>query len=214
MEDRELIRAATFGIVLEAYRLEPTQPEAAALVAAVLQDLGLAEASPAVLVEATRAHPDARTVSGALTIALRAMGLELEADDADAVRRTYAAAAPLLKIAEQKALAPDAATERCACSGDDGRGRAAAGGPRGGARAPQLVGGRGAVRRGAAGAGADRPPRRGGQGRARRSPLRRRCARHRKRSGAARRGAPPDERSRARSGGRGRRPSKRSSMLS
>jgi len=107
MEDRELARAATFGVALEAYRLDPAQPESAAMVAAVLQDLGLAEASPAVIAEATRAHPDARTVSGALTITLRAMGLELEADDADAVRRTYAAAAPLLAIAEQRTLAPE-----------------------------------------------------------------------------------------------------------
>ena len=42
-EDHELLRAATFGVALEAYRLDPTQPEAATLVAAVLQDLGLAD---------------------------------------------------------------------------------------------------------------------------------------------------------------------------
>jgi tetratricopeptide (TPR) repeat protein len=107
MEDRELVRAATFGIALEAYRLDPSQPEAAALVAAVLQDLGLAEASPTVIVDATRAHPDARTVSGALTIVVRAMSLELEANDFDAVRRTYAAAAPILAIAERKEIAAD-----------------------------------------------------------------------------------------------------------
>jgi len=106
-EDRELLRAAGFGVALEAYRLDPTQPEAASLVAAVLQDMGLAEASPAVLVQATRAHADARTVSGALTIVLRAMNMELEASDFDAVRRTYAAAAPLLDIAAQKDLARD-----------------------------------------------------------------------------------------------------------
>jgi tetratricopeptide (TPR) repeat protein len=119
MEDRELVRAATFGIALEAYRIDPSEPESAALVAAVLQDLGLAEASPTVIVEATRAHQDPRTVSGALTIVLRAMSIELEANDFDAVRRTYAAAAPLLAIADPKAagdaggqLRPNAASVR------------------------------------------------------------------------------------------------------
>jgi hypothetical protein len=107
MEDRELIRAATFGVALEVHRLDPSQPEAAAIVAEVLQDVGLCEASPTVIVEATRAHPDARTVSGALTIVLRAMSVELEASDFDAVRRTYAAAAPLLELAGQKDLARD-----------------------------------------------------------------------------------------------------------
>ena len=107
MEDHELVRAATFGVALEAYRRDPTEPEAAALVAAVLQDLGLAEASPTVVVEATRAHADARTVSGALTIVLRAMSLELAAGDFEAVRRTYAASAPLMSIAQGKDIAHD-----------------------------------------------------------------------------------------------------------
>ena len=118
-EDHELLRAATFGVALEAYRLDPTQPEAATLVAAVLQDLGLAEASPAVMAEATQAHPDTRIVSGALTIVVRAMKIELAASDFDAVRRTYAAAAPLLALAEQAKrtdpsheLAPSAAEVR------------------------------------------------------------------------------------------------------
>jgi len=104
MEDHELLRAASFGIALEAYRLDPTQPEAAGLVAAILQDLGFAEASPGVVAEAARAHADARTVSQALTLVLRAMSIELTANDYDAVRRTYAASAPLLALAEQKEL--------------------------------------------------------------------------------------------------------------
>ncbi len=107
MEDRELTRAATFGVALEVYRLDPTQPEAAAIVAGVMQELGLSEASPTVLVDAARAHLDARTVSGALGIVLRAMSIELEANDIDAVRRTYAAAAPLLDLAGQKEIAKD-----------------------------------------------------------------------------------------------------------
>jgi cellulose synthase operon protein C len=99
MEDRELARAASFGVALEAYRLNPKVPEAAALVAAVLQEVGFAEASPAVIVEATKAHAEPRTLAGALAITLRAMSLELEANDVDAVRRAYAAAMPLLALA-------------------------------------------------------------------------------------------------------------------
>jgi cellulose synthase operon protein C len=104
LEDRELLRAASFGVACQAYRADPTQPEGAAIVAAVLQELGMAEASPAVIVEATRAHPDARTVSGAMAIVMRAMNAELEADDPDAVRRTFAAAGPLLTIASKREL--------------------------------------------------------------------------------------------------------------
>jgi tetratricopeptide (TPR) repeat protein len=105
LDDRELLRAAGFGIACQAYRADPTQPEGAAVVAAVLQDLGLAEASPSIIVEATRAHPDARTVSGAMAITLRAMTAEAEADDADGVRRTFLAAAPLLAIAGKREFA-------------------------------------------------------------------------------------------------------------
>jgi tetratricopeptide (TPR) repeat protein len=105
LEDRELLRAATFGIAREAYRADPTRPESAAIVAALLQDLGMAEASPAVIVEATKAHPDPRTVSGAMVITMRAMSAELDASDPDAARRTFVAAAPLLAIAEKKELA-------------------------------------------------------------------------------------------------------------
>jgi cellulose synthase operon protein C len=105
LDDRELLRAATFGIAMEAYRADPTQPESAAIVAAMLQDLGMAEASPAIIVEATKAHPDPRTVSGAMVITMRAMSAELEADDADAARRAFAAAAPLLAVAEKKEIA-------------------------------------------------------------------------------------------------------------
>jgi tetratricopeptide (TPR) repeat protein len=90
---------------MEAYRADPTQPESAAIVAAMLQDLGMAEASPAVIVEATKAHPDPRTVSGAMVITMRAMSAELEADDADAARRAFAAAAPLLAVAQKKEIA-------------------------------------------------------------------------------------------------------------
>jgi len=105
LEDHELLRAATFGIALEAYRLDPTQPETAAVVAAVLQELGMADATPAIVTDATQAHPDARTVSGALAIAMRAMSTEIDADNPDGARRAFAASTALLAVADKKELA-------------------------------------------------------------------------------------------------------------
>jgi tetratricopeptide (TPR) repeat protein len=98
--DRDLLRTAAFAIACEAYRLDPTQIEAALFVADGLQAFGMSEASPAVLYDAVRAHPDARVVGAALGITLRAMAGEAEAQDPDAARRAFVAAQPLLKIAD------------------------------------------------------------------------------------------------------------------
>jgi tetratricopeptide (TPR) repeat protein len=115
-EDREVLRAASFTAAFEAFRADPTTPEAAGAVAAALEELGMAEASPAVLGDAVKAHPDPRIVSGALAITMHAMRTELEADDVDAARRAYAAGAPLLALADEKAyggkLSPSAASVR------------------------------------------------------------------------------------------------------
>jgi tetratricopeptide (TPR) repeat protein len=105
LDDRELLRAATFGVALEAYRLDPTQMEAAMVVAAVLQELGMAEASPAILADAARAHGDAHSVGGALAITMRAMSTELEADNPDGARRAYVASRPILEVGDRPDLA-------------------------------------------------------------------------------------------------------------
>lgn len=99
-EDKELFRAAAWAAASEAYRLDPTLPEAAGAVAAGLQEYGMAEASPAVLEAAARAHPAARTLGGAMAIVMHAMAMEVEAQDVDAARRAYNAAAPLLALAD------------------------------------------------------------------------------------------------------------------
>jgi tetratricopeptide (TPR) repeat protein len=99
-EDQELLRGAAFGVALEAYRLDPTLPEAAGAVAAGLQEYGMAEASPAVLVDAARAHAEPRTIGGALAITMHAMAVEIEAQDTAAARRAYKAAGPLLTLAD------------------------------------------------------------------------------------------------------------------
>jgi hypothetical protein len=106
LDDHELLRAATVGIAMEAYRLDPTVPESALVLAAALQELGLAEVSPALLPDAARAHQDPRTLGGALALTMRSMSLALEAEDTDAARRAYTAGLPILGIADRAGLGP------------------------------------------------------------------------------------------------------------
>jgi tetratricopeptide (TPR) repeat protein len=118
IEDRDLFGAATFGVAAECYRLDPTVVEVAFTVGVALQELGMAEATPAVLVEAVRAHPDSRMLSDALGLLLDVMAREEEAGDADAARRAFKSARPLLAVASLPALAgkvhPSAARVRAA----------------------------------------------------------------------------------------------------
>jgi tetratricopeptide (TPR) repeat protein len=78
----------------------------------------MAEATPAVLVEAVRAHPEVKVTSEALALSLDAMASDEEAGDVEAARRTFRGALPLLAVASQKALVgkvhPSAARLRAA----------------------------------------------------------------------------------------------------
>ncbi len=103
-DDRDLFGAAAFGVASECYRLDPTVPEVALTLGVALEELGMAEATPAVLIEALRAHPEVRVASEALALSLDAMATEERAGDADAARRTFRAAGPLLAAASDKAL--------------------------------------------------------------------------------------------------------------
>ena len=100
-DDRELFRAAELGVAFAAYRMDPTLPEPAVLVAANLQELGMAEATAAIVYEAARAHPDSRTLGAALGLTLNAMRLEVSSGDVDAARRAFNAAQPLLVLADK-----------------------------------------------------------------------------------------------------------------
>jgi tetratricopeptide (TPR) repeat protein len=104
-DDRDLFGAAAFGVASECYRLDPTVPGVALTLGMALEELGMAEATPAVLVEAVRAHPEARMASEALALSLDAMVSEAAAGDPDAARRTFRAALPLLASASDRALA-------------------------------------------------------------------------------------------------------------
>ena len=98
--DAELLRVASFASAAEAYRLDTTSPEPAAFVAAMLVDLGMGEAAPAILADAVKAQKDPRIVGVALAITMQAMGRALESDEADSVRRTFKAAQPILLAAD------------------------------------------------------------------------------------------------------------------
>ncbi|MBX3186251.1 MAG: hypothetical protein KF819_04515 [Labilithrix sp.] len=98
--DGELLRVASFAAAAEAYRLDATAAEPAAFVAAMLVDLGMGEAAPAVLADAAKAQKDPRIVGLALAITMQSMGRSLEAEEPDSVRRTFKAAAPVLASAD------------------------------------------------------------------------------------------------------------------
>ncbi len=109
--DAELLRVASFAAAAEAYRLDSTSPEPAAFVAAMLVDLGMGEAAPAILVDAVKAQKDPRIVGLALAITMQAMGRGLEAEEPDTVRRTFRAAAPILAAADAQAQAQAKSTQ-------------------------------------------------------------------------------------------------------
>ena len=104
VDDRDLFGAAAFAIASECYRLDPTVPEVALTLGVALEELGMAEATPAVLADAVRAHPEARVASEALALSLDAMATEEESGEPDSARRAFRAAQPLLEVASQKAL--------------------------------------------------------------------------------------------------------------
>lgn len=100
-DERELFRRALFGVAAEAYRLDPTALEPAGVVSAAMEEGAMAEVVPRVLALATRAsggEPD--TLGGALAMTMHAMGMEIDAEDYAAVRRTYRAAESLLSQVE------------------------------------------------------------------------------------------------------------------
>jgi len=104
-DDRDVFGAAAFGTAAECYRLDPTVPEVALTLGVGLAELGMAEATPAVLVDALRAHPEVRVASEALQLSRDVIATEEDAGDPDAARRAYHAAQPLLTLAGDPGLA-------------------------------------------------------------------------------------------------------------
>ncbi|HEX3772527.1 MAG TPA: hypothetical protein VHV30_16730 [Polyangiaceae bacterium] len=105
VDDRDIFGAAAFAVAGECYRLDPSVPQVALTVGVALEELGMAEATPAVLVDAVRAHLDPRVASEALALTLDAMAGEEDAGDPDAARRAFRAAQPLLTVTSDRSLA-------------------------------------------------------------------------------------------------------------
>jgi hypothetical protein len=97
--DGELGRAAAWGASVELFRSEPRSLRGAAPLATQLLDLGMAEVSPLLIAPALGETPSAQDLSWSMSLVLRAVLSEDEIDHA-AARRTFAAAAPILKLAE------------------------------------------------------------------------------------------------------------------
>jgi tetratricopeptide (TPR) repeat protein len=102
--DRDLLAAALITTATEAYRFDPSSLKPALTLAELLQSFGMGEASPAVLVDACKAHPDAISLEQSLAITDRALDTATEMDDEGAARRTFKAAEPILAIAEKSKI--------------------------------------------------------------------------------------------------------------
>jgi tetratricopeptide (TPR) repeat protein len=104
-DSEDIVRAAYYTVAFEAFRLDPTDIDSAAASAAALDEYGMAEASPLVLVDAVKAHPTPRNVSGALQITRRAMEIAAQAGEPEGALRAFHAAKGLLDVADDKLLA-------------------------------------------------------------------------------------------------------------
>lgn len=96
----QLAQGATWGAALEAYRRAPAEVETAVPIAALLAQLGMAEASPIVLADAVRESGDAQVVSGALRMIAGIIVSEEEAGDHASATRVFHNSRPILTYAQ------------------------------------------------------------------------------------------------------------------
>ncbi|MBI4950740.1 MAG: hypothetical protein HY908_01795 [Myxococcales bacterium] len=98
--DGSLADAAIWGAALEAYRREPTSFQVGHLFASELVGLGLPEAAPLVLADGLGKAPPLVHLGGAMALVMDALNEELESEAPERARRIYAAAEPLLALAD------------------------------------------------------------------------------------------------------------------
>jgi hypothetical protein len=96
----DVYKAVLWGASCEAYRRDPKNKDAAFLVAQQLAMAGMVEASVALLAGSLDAKTSADALSQAVLLAQFGIESELALDDLDSARRTFAAAQPLLALAE------------------------------------------------------------------------------------------------------------------
>lgn len=102
--DREVLRAATFGLAVEAYRRDPASLDVALQLASVLVAFGMPEAAPVVLSEAAKRHPEVSVISSLLEAVFRTIAREDASDDPDSARRVFAASAAILSVGDRPEL--------------------------------------------------------------------------------------------------------------
>jgi tetratricopeptide (TPR) repeat protein len=102
--DPEVAEASLWGVTIEAYRRDPAHFPTAALLAAQLVRFGMSEAVPLVMSGALEGKPQAVAVAASMELLLSALDADNDADDVEACRRTFQAAAPLLAAADAPAL--------------------------------------------------------------------------------------------------------------
>jgi hypothetical protein len=123
--DRALVQAAAFRVASDLYRRDPSSVDIGFYLASSLIAQGMPEVAASVLLEPARKHPDPRVLSQYAELLLRALLGEEEADDPASARRTFAAARPLLELAEQPSLKgkvrPSPAQIRFLAAGIEGR---------------------------------------------------------------------------------------------
>jgi tetratricopeptide (TPR) repeat protein len=101
----ELVEAALWGSLLEAYRKDPANMRIAAFLSERLVRLGMSEAAPAVLAGALGTAPNPGFVGEACTIVFEGLVNDGDVGDYEAVRRTFRAAAPILAAADRPEIA-------------------------------------------------------------------------------------------------------------
>lgn len=99
VEDVAILRYAAFVAAIEAYRLAPTDMNAAVLLSLVLREYGMAEGIPYVVYPAAKALPTGRNLSAALGLSFEAMAAQADIDEGAGARRIYRALAPILALA-------------------------------------------------------------------------------------------------------------------
>jgi hypothetical protein len=99
--DRGLLQAASFGIAVEVYRRDPGAVDVAMHLASSLTSYGMAEVAPTVLAMAAKKHPEPPVLSAMLEALSGAMLHEENSEDPASARRIFAAAAPVLEVADQ-----------------------------------------------------------------------------------------------------------------
>ncbi|MBL9025586.1 MAG: hypothetical protein JNL21_25545 [Myxococcales bacterium] len=101
--DAELLDAAFLGVVIEAYRREPSHVATAVELSRSLASFGMSEAVPLVLEPALGGRPSPEQVSAVLRALVGALEADARANDIAGARRTVNASGGLLEAAQKAA---------------------------------------------------------------------------------------------------------------